>query len=255
MKSEFDDKAEQSAAVAKLLSHPARIMILKLLANQKSCQSNEFFSQIPLSRGSVNQHLTALRESGWVQSSVNGTQVQYCLDVEQLKSDLGSLSFVVNDLLSVEKLTCEVAPKKENVLFLCTGNSCRSQMSEAFFNEYSQEMGFEAFSAGTTPASEIHPLAVQVMAEKGIEFKGQAPKNVKEFLGKKSVRLVFFVCDEAEKNCPYIFPFTQRKVKMPFDDPASFVGSPEETLQKFREVRDNIEVKIKTLIDELKIGA
>ena len=82
---------------------------------------------------------------------------------------------------------------KPNVLFLCTGNSCRSQMAEGFLRELSSDR-FSAYSAGTDPAESVHPLAVTVMAEKGIDISQQQPTNVSNYLGRLAVRHLIIVC-------------------------------------------------------------
>jgi arsenate reductase len=136
-----------------------------------------------------------------------------------------------------------------NVLFLCTGNSCRSQMAEGFLREYGSDK-FNAYSAGTEPADRVNPLAVEVMAEKGIDISNQEPKNVGQFLGRLAVRHLIIVCSGANEKCPRIFPGMMNRHFWPFDDPAVFVGSPEATLEKFRTVRDEIEARIKDWLKE-----
>lgn len=142
-----------------------------------------------------------------------------------------------------------------NVLFLCTGNSCRSQMAESFLRTLGGDR-FTAHSAGTEPAERVHPLAVQVMAEKDIDISRQEPKNVGEFLGRFPVRHLIIVCDAANEKCPRIFPGIVNRLFWPFDDPAAFVGTPAATLEKFRTVRDQIESRIRDwLIESLTTAA
>ncbi len=134
--------------------------------------------------------------------------------------------------------------KKPNVLFLCTGNSCRSQMAEGLLREYGHDV-FNVYSAGTEPADRVHPLAIEVMRDKGIDIGKQQPKHVSEFLGKLPVRHLIIVCEGANESCPRIFPGMMNRHLWPFDDPATFEGTPEATKEKFRKVRDEIETKIK----------
>ena len=138
---------------------------------------------------------------------------------------------------------------KPNVLFLCTGNSCRSQMAEGFLRELRGDR-FSAYSAGTDPAESVHPLAVTVMAERGIDISQQQPTNVSNYLGRLSVRHLIIVCAGANERCPRTFPGTLNRMFWPFDDPAAFVGSPTATLEKFRTVRDEIEARIKQWLPE-----
>ena len=132
---------------------------------------------------------------------------------------------------------------KPVVLFLCTGNSARSQMAEGFLRKHGGDL-FEAHSAGLKPAG-INPLTVEVMREVGIDLQGHRSKSLSEYLGKVSVHCAIFVCEHAEQSCPRMWPFSLRNMSWPFDDPAACEGTHDERLGKFREVRDAIEQKIK----------
>jgi arsenate reductase len=136
-----------------------------------------------------------------------------------------------------------------NILVLCTGNSCRSQMAEGYLRHYAAGR-FNAYSAGTDPKEEVHPLAVQVMAEEGIDLAGQRPKNLKEYLGRVGVRYLIIVCGEADKSCPRTWPGVLHRLYWPFDDPAAFAGTREETLDEFRRVRDEIKERILTWLND-----
>lgn len=138
--------------------------------------------------------------------------------------------------------------RKQSVLFLCTGNSCRSQMAEAFLRSFAGDR-FDVFSAGTHPASEIHPLALEVMSEIGLDMSGQEPKGVGQFLGKLAVTHLVITCDAANDECPSTFPGVLNRWFWPFDDPAQEAPTPAETRAKFRSVRDQIAERI---VDWLK---
>lgn len=138
--------------------------------------------------------------------------------------------------------------KKTTVLFLCSGNSCRSQMAEAFLRHMAGER-FEVLSAGLDPAPEIHPVAVTVMAEKGLDLAGQRPKSVKEYLGQRTAHVVITVCDRAAQRCPTTWPGALERMHWPFEDPATFEGDKAAQLAKFREVRDQIERRIRGWLD------
>jgi arsenate reductase len=137
---------------------------------------------------------------------------------------------------------------KTAVLFLCTGNSCRSQMAEAFLRKYGGDR-FKAYSAGLEPKG-IHPLTKQVMDEIGIDISGQCSKDVMEYLGRRHFGYLITVCAHAEANCPTTFPGVSSRLHWPLEDPAAFEGSEEDKLNKFREVRDQIEQLIKTWLEE-----
>ena len=137
---------------------------------------------------------------------------------------------------------------KAKVLFLCTGNSARSQMAEAFLRKYGGDR-FEAYSAGTEPKG-IHPYTERVMEEVGINLSGQHSKHIQEYMGKVHFGYLIIVCDEAERNCPTTFPGVGQRLHWSFEDPAAFVGSDDEKLAKFREVRGRIEQQIKEWLEE-----
>ena len=139
------------------------------------------------------------------------------------------------------------------ILVLCTGNSARSQMAEGFLRKYQGEK-FAAASAGTEPKPQVHPLAVAVMKEIGIDISQQRPRDIKEFLGKAPVRHVLIVCDNANQSCPRVWPGTFSRTFMPFDDPAAASGSEAEKLAVFRRVRDEIEQAMKKWVPDPKQG-
>jgi arsenate reductase len=123
-------------------------------------------------------------------------------------------------------------------------------MAEGFLRQYGSDT-FDAYSAGTEPAERVHPLAVAVMAEKGIDISHQEPKSVGKYLGRLPVRHLIIVCDGANEKCPRIFPGMMNRMFWPFDDPAAFVGSPAATLEKFRTVRDEIDQRIQEWVKEM----
>ncbi len=136
------------------------------------------------------------------------------------------------------------------VLFLCTGNSARSQMAEAFLRAYGNGR-FEAFSAGVAPR-EINPFTIQVMEEIGFDMSKHRSKGVEEYLGKEHFQYLITLCDDAEKNCPTVWPGVNQRLHWSFEDPAAFTGTDEEKLNKFRQVRDQIEAKILAWLYEIR---
>lgn len=126
------------------------------------------------------------------------------------------------------------------VLFLCTHNSARSQMAEAFLNDLG-EGRFRAFSAGTE-ARGLHPLAVQAMAELGIDISTQESKTVDRFVS-EPFDLVIAVCDEAKEACPF-FPNAREQLHWSFPDPSAVVGDDDTRFAAFTSVRDAIRERI-----------
>ncbi len=129
---------------------------------------------------------------------------------------------------------------KKRALFLCTHNSCRSQMAEGLLNHYLGDR-FEAFSAGTE-ATRVNPLAIQVMSELGIDISRHHSKTLDQFAGQK-FDYVITLCGSASEQCPLFFGGVQR-VHIGFDDPSLLSGPPEEVLHEFRRVRDDIRRKL-----------
>ena len=125
---------------------------------------------------------------------------------------------------------------KKRILFICTGNSARSQIAEGLINHLYLN-NFEAKSAGTRP-SPINPYAIKVMDEIGIDISNQRSKSIAEFNGVK-FDIVITVCNNAKKICPF-FPGAKEMIHAPFDDPAAFKGADDQIIEFFRSVRDQI---------------
>jgi arsenate reductase (thioredoxin) len=140
---------------------------------------------------------------------------------------------------------------KARVLFLCTGNSARSQMAEGYLRHIAEDE-FEALSAGIEPKG-LNPLAVEAMQEIGIDISHQRSKDVREFLG-QAIPYVITVCDNAKETCP-IFPRTFKFLHWSFEDPAEAAGSHDEKLAVFRRVRDEIANRIQRELVNRRIAA
>jgi len=130
---------------------------------------------------------------------------------------------------------------RKRVLILCTGNSCRSQMAEGWVR-HDLDRSWEVASAETYPASIVHPLAVRVMAEAGVDISGQRPKHV-DSLARASWDLVVTVCDSAREACP-VFPAAAEQIHVGFPDPISALGSEDERLAAYRAIRDDIRARL-----------
>src|SRR6185295_18984069 len=136
---------------------------------------------------------------------------------------------------------------KQRVLFLCTGNSCRSQMAEGFLRELGGA-AFDVASAGVDP-TRINPLAVRVMAEAAIDISEQYSKSVDEMTG-QDFDYVITVCDRAREACP-IFPRAARSLHWSFEDPAEATGAEDDRLIVFRRVRDEISAQVHEFISNI----
>ncbi len=130
-----------------------------------------------------------------------------------------------------------MSSEKPIVLILCTGNSCRSHLAEGILRQAAGDI-LNVQSAGSKPAGHVHPLAIQVMSEIGIDISGHRSKHLNEFLNQK-IETVITVCGNADQACP-IFPGQVNRHHWGFDDPAHATGSDEEKLKMFRSVRDEI---------------
>ncbi len=132
--------------------------------------------------------------------------------------------------------------RKKRILFLCTGNSARSQMAEGLLRHLANDR-FEVFSAGTRPVG-LNPNAVSAMSEIGIDISANRSKSVDEFLN-QSFDYVFTVCDNAKESCPF-FPGAQHTIHHSFEDPATVPG--EQQTAAFRKVRDEIRTRLQGFI-------
>jgi len=124
------------------------------------------------------------------------------------------------------------------MLILCTGNSCRSQMAAGFLRSF--DAALTVHSAGTSPADKVHPLAIEVMQEKGIDISNVRPEPVDRYLS-TPFDFVITVCDGAKESCPMFTGTVRNRQHIGFEDPALAEGSREEKLEVFRRIRDEIE--------------
>jgi len=133
------------------------------------------------------------------------------------------------------------------ILILCTGNSCRSQMAEGFLKSF--DPALVVYSAGTHPSGQVHPKAIQVMKEIGIDISSGYPKDVSQFLD-KSFDYVITVCDNARETCPVFLGKVTEQLHIGFEDPAEATGSDQEIMAVFQRVRDEIQRDFRKFLDE-----
>ncbi len=126
---------------------------------------------------------------------------------------------------------------RKRILILCTGNSCRSQMAEGFLKSFDENL--EVYSAGTKPSTQVHPKAVQVMNEVGIDLSKNYPKHSDQFINDE-LDFVITVCDNAKESCPVFLGKVGKQLHIGFEDPADATGTEKEILRVFRRIRDEI---------------
>jgi len=138
------------------------------------------------------------------------------------------------------------------VLFLCTGNTSRSQMAEAILRDRAADK-FEAHSAGLSP-SEVRPEVLVVLQEEGIDTDGLRSKGVDEYLGRVHINYLITVCAGAEDKCPRIWPTGGVRIFWPIDDPAAVEGSEADRLVAYRRARDELSDRIGEFIRDVEAG-
>ena len=139
---------------------------------------------------------------------------------------------------------------KHNIIFICTGNSCRSQIAEGLLKNEARDK-FNVYSAGSHP-SRIHPASIKVMAEWGIDISNQKSEIIDKYLNEK-IDIVVTVCDNANKSCPS-FPSEGIRIHWSIKDPFHSWGDDEKDLEPYRLVRNEIKDKIKTLLKQKDIA-
>jgi protein-tyrosine-phosphatase/DNA-binding transcriptional ArsR family regulator len=254
----------EAAAVLKAMADPNRLRMLDLLADRESCHA-ELKEKLGLPPNLLSHHLGVLREAGLVQTrpdTVDARWIYYRAEPAALGRWRRWLnSFLDEDRLQPRPALCgpegqdkaehwpqsEVPAEKPRraVLFLCSGNSCRSQMAEAVVNTQLGDR-WSAVSAGTEPASQVHPKAVDTLAEIGIEWRGHAAKQA-DLFRKVPFDLVITLCDRTRQRVP---AWVKGSIHLGFPDPVQAEGTPEEVLGVFREVRDEVVRQIPAFLSE-----
>lgn len=260
------------SAQLKLLAHPERLRILDVLRKEPECVCH-LEALLDKPQPYVSQQLRFLREAGLIIDERRGHNIYYQLSDEMIAMWLNEILGEVEEdaeFTSLKRtipchctscdtnlqisftpyvLSKEIEMSKAKMLILCTGNSARSQMAQALMKRYAGDH-FEVYSAGLE-AKGINPYAVRVLGEVGIDISTHKSTDLREYLGHMNFGFLIFVCAHAEANCPTAFLNTGgRRMSWHFEDPAAFVGSEEETLAKFREIRDQIDQKVRSWLAE-----
>jgi len=245
-KDPFTDDQIQLARIAKALGHPVRIAILQMLASQSCCYHGDMSEVIPVAKSTLSQHLNELKEAGLIQGEFTPPTVRYCINQENWAAARALLGGFIDH---VARLSHAGDPRgdghdekqlnysKMKILILCTGNSCRSQMAQAFLQSFDTRL--EVRSAGTNPAPEVHPLAVKVMEEVGLDISSHRPTKVDAYIH-EAWDYVITVCGDANENCPVFTGKVKKRLHIGFEDPAKVTGSDEFVLSEFRRIRDEI---------------
>ncbi len=254
---------KQIVEVASALGDESRLRILLCLKDSTLCLCH-LTEILGLAGSTVSKHLSVLESAGLVESQSEGKWKYFrwaesgdgmCASEAlawvrrhagadgQVKDDAAKRSIVL------ARLNAPCPPEaRARVMFLCTGNSCRSQMAEGLLRAMAGHR-FAVYSAGLEPRP-IPEMARQVMREIGIDIDGQRPKSVLDFLGREHFGYLITVCDRADSLCP-IFPGVSNRQHWPVKDPSDVEGTEEKRLAAFRETRDELMFKISTwLMDQ-----
>jgi arsenate reductase (thioredoxin) len=146
-----------------------------------------------------------------------------------------------------------MATEKPRVLFLCAHNAARSQVAEALLRHHASDR-FEACSAGLDPTG-VHPLVHDVLAEANVDTHGLRAKSVREFLGNRGVRYAVVLANEPSDSCPRIYPFATQTFHWPIPDPTAADGAEDQTRERFRAVRDEIDARLRAWLSEREAPA
>jgi ArsR family transcriptional regulator, arsenate/arsenite/antimonite-responsive transcriptional repressor / arsenate reductase (thioredoxin) len=233
----------------RLAAHPLRWRLLGELARSDR-RVGELCELAGRRQSLVSYHLRQLRDGGVVslrRSAADGRDTYYVLDLERCGELLSSTGASLHPALSPgpsPRVTRKVRPTLARVLFLCTGNSSRSQMAEVLCEQLSDGV-VGAVSAGSNPKP-LHPNAVRVMRDRGIDISGRRSKHLHEFAGRR-FDYVISLCDRVREVCPE-FPGAPELIHWSIPDPARAPGSDDETLPAFERTAAELETRVRFLI-------
>lgn len=237
--------------VLKQASHPIRWSLLTRLA-RSDYRVQELVTFVQLPQNLVSYHLRLLRVAHLVherKSSADERAVYYSLDLEHFRELYLQAGSQLHPALTEDAFETACQPDgikglPLRVLFLCTENSARSQMAEALLRQVSHGT-IEGFSAGSQPAEQVHPLALQVMERTGIDMSQARPKHFDEFRGQHFAAIVT-VCDRVREICP-VFPDDPERIHWSFSDPALVKGSEEARTHAFEQTSLQLTSRLRVL--------
>jgi ArsR family transcriptional regulator, arsenate/arsenite/antimonite-responsive transcriptional repressor / arsenate reductase (thioredoxin) len=236
----------------KLAAHPLRWRLLSELARSDR-RVGELCELAGRRQSLVSYHLRQLRNGGLVsvrRSAADGRDTYYVLDLVRCGDSLAGAGAALHPALSTAPPDTRGTdgPPLARVLFLCTGNSARSQMAEALSEQLS-DGAVSAVSAGSHPKP-LHRNAVRVMRDRGIDLSGRRPKHLSDFAGRR-FDYVISLCDRVREVCPE-FPGAPELIHWSVPDPAREPGPDEKTLPAFERTAAELETRIGFLIEEIK---
>lgn len=236
--------------ILKLLAHEIRWAVVRELA-RSDYRVQELVERLHLPQNLLSYHLRKLREGRLVverRSSADEREVYYRLDLDQFQASYLAAGSLVHPAILMEHgepYESLAWSPGTRVLFLCTENSARSQMAEALLRHLSHGK-VEAYSAGSRPASQIHPLARRVMEQMGIDMSQAIPRHFQIFEG-QSFDAIVTVCDRVVESCP-TFPGDPERVHWSFLDPASIQGTEAEQLHAFEQTALQLTTRLRLFL-------
>lgn len=242
--------------ILKLAGHPVRWNLLTFLA-RSDYRVQDLVEQLHLPQNLVSYHLRQLREGQLVterRSAADERSIFYRLDLERFQALYLAAGETLHPAMTAEVTAPLPQDMQRNqaplrVLFLCTENSARSQMAEALLRHLSHGT-VEAFSAGSQPAEQLHPLARRCMEAIGIDMSRAVPKHFKLFRG-QHFDAIITVCDRVLETCP-TFPDDPERIHWSFLDPATVQGSEAERLHAFEQTSLQLTTRIRFLLTLLE---
>lgn len=247
----LNQNLETTISALRNFGEPNRLVIISLLSTGPMLVS-DICNASGLSLTLVSQHLRILRDSGMVQAerdSKDARAVWYSLNPQRIKEIQTALSMVFDMTKIVDcrglgaKQSPNLSREKFRVLFLCSGNSARSQMAEALLQHYGKGL-IEARSAGTHPR-EVHPLTIKVLTEIGLDTKGLKTKHYSVF-NQESFHYVITVCDRANEECPD-FKGDYQRIHWSIADPVKD-GNEDELINVFKQTREELAGRIELFV-------
>lgn len=247
--------AESAPEILRLLGHDLRWQLVQALASSDR-RVNELVAWTGERQNLVSYHLGLLRRAQLVserRSSADARDIYYRLNLDHVAAELNLSAASLHPALvgHAARPTRGKVGSPPRVLFVCTGNSARSQMAEAILRKQARG-AFEVFSAGPRPAGAIHPIALEVLSELGLPTKGLRSKGIEGIAG-IDFDLVVTLCDIAREDCPPL-PGHPQYVHWSVADPAAVTGSIQHRRRAFRAAHAELAERINHLIAQLTIA-